>query len=60
MVVNQVVLLRCDVKLSHEAGHSKFLNDRADVELAIEAATSLALELVGIGVLVLAAEAPRA
>ena len=60
VIVHQVVLLGGDGQLSHETSNSEFLNDGADVELAVEACAGLALELVLVRVLVLAAEAPRA
>jgi len=60
VIVDQVVLLSGEVELSDEASDSEFLDNLADVELAVEAGAGLALQLVLVGVRVLAAEAPGA
>lgn len=60
VIVDQVVLFSGEVELSDEASDSEFLDNLADVELAVEACAGLALQLVLIRVRVLAAEAPWA
>ena len=59
VIVDEVALLVAQVKLSHEAGNSKLLNDLEDVKLLIETRSRLCLELVLSIVRVSAAQTPR-